>query len=49
MKDWVNISSVNDLVPDGTKPLPEPMLIKDYWHPSQCDFIENAYEIFFQN
>ena len=23
---WVNIGSANDLVPDGTKPLPEPML-----------------------
>ena len=23
---WVNIGSGNGLVPDGTKPLPEPML-----------------------
>ena len=25
-KIWVNIGSGNGLVPDGTKPLPEPML-----------------------
>ena len=25
---WVNIGSGNDLLPDGTKPLPEPMLSK---------------------
>ena len=25
-KNWVNIGSDNGLVPDGTKPLPEPML-----------------------
>ena len=23
---WVNIGSANGLLPDGTKPLPEPML-----------------------
>ena len=26
---WVNIGSGNDLLPDGTKPLPEPMLTDD--------------------
>ena len=25
-QNWVNIGSGNGLVPDGTKPLPEPML-----------------------
>ena len=25
---WVNIGSGNGLLPDGTKPLPEPMLVK---------------------
>ena len=25
-KIWVNIGSGNDLLPDSTKPLPEPML-----------------------
>ena len=25
--NWVNIGSGNGLLPDGTKPLPEPMLI----------------------
>ena len=26
LQTWVNIGSGNGLVPDGTKPLPEPML-----------------------
>ena len=26
---WINISSGNGLLPDGTKPLPEPMLTYD--------------------
>ena len=26
-KNWVNIGAGNGLLPDGTKPLPEPMLI----------------------
>ena len=25
-KDWLNIGTGNGLLPDGTKPLPEPML-----------------------
>ena len=38
-KIWVNIGSGNGLLPDGTKPLPEPMLISDQindflWHSS---------------
>ena len=28
---WVNISSGNGLLPDGTKPLPEPMLTDHLW------------------
>ena len=28
---WVNIGSGNGLLPDGTKPLPEPMLTNDQW------------------
>ena len=27
----VNTGSGNDLLPDGTKPLPEPMLTNDQW------------------
>ena len=30
-KIWVNIGSGNGLVPDGTKPLPEPMLTNHQW------------------
>ena len=26
IEDWENIGSGNSLLPDGTKPLPEPML-----------------------
>ena len=42
---WVNPGSGNGLLPDGTKPLPEPMLTRDYWHPSQCNFTENAQDM----
>ena len=28
---WVNIGSGNGLLPDGTKPLPEPMLTDHKW------------------
>ena len=28
---WFNIGSVNGLLPDGTKPLPKPMLTSHYW------------------
>ena len=31
---WVNIGSGNGLLPDGTKPLPEPMLTDNQWSPS---------------
>ena len=31
---WVNIGSGNGLLPDGTKPLPEPMLSDHQWSPS---------------
>ena len=30
------------LLPDGTKPLPEPILTQYQWHSSQCNFTENA-------
>ena len=30
---WVNIGSGNGLLPDGTKPLPEPMLTDPWWSP----------------
>ena len=30
---WVNIGSGNDLLPDGIKPLPEPMLIHHKYDP----------------
>ena len=30
---WVNIGSGNGLVPDSTKPLPEPMLTNHQWSP----------------
>ena len=30
---WINIGSGNGLVPDGTKPLPEPMLTDHQWSP----------------
>ena len=30
---WVNIGSGNGLLPDGTKPLPEPMLTDNQWSP----------------
>ena len=29
-------------MPDGNKPLPAPMLTRDYCHPSQCNLTENA-------
>ena len=32
-KIWVNIGSGNALLPDGTKPLPEPMLTDHQWSP----------------
>ena len=37
----VNFGSVNGLVPDGTKPLPEPMLTYHEWDP--LDFISGRY------
>ena len=43
-KILINNGSDNGLLPDGTKPLPEPMLTRDFWHPSQCNFTRNAYD-----
>ena len=31
---WVNFGSGNGLLPDGTKPLPDPMLTDHQWSPS---------------
>ena len=36
---WVNISSGNGLLPDGTKPLPEPMLTYQYYDDADKDLI----------
>ena len=30
---WVNIGLGNSLLPDGTKPFPEPMLTEHHWIP----------------
>ena len=38
---WVNIGSGNGLLPDGTKPLPEPMLT--YNHKSSVTFISGQF------
>ena len=43
----VNNVSNNGLVPDGTKPLPEPMLTGDYWHPSHCTNLFSCYFFYF--
>ena len=42
---WVNIGSGNRLLPDGTKPLPEPMYIiisKVLWYSSEGNFITDT-------
>ena len=31
MEIWVNVGSGNGLMPDGTKPLPQPMLTSHWW------------------
>ena len=41
--NWVNIGSGNDLLPDSTKPLPEPMLT--LWHSPEGDFTGNVQDI----
>ena len=48
---WVNIGSGNGLLPDGTKPLPEPMLAYHQWGPKTwekfhvCDLMWFAEDI----
>ena len=42
---WVNIRSGNVLLPDGTKPLPEPMLTDLQWSPSDIHIRENSQEM----
>ena len=49
-KIWVSIGAGNGLVPDGTKPLPEPMLICDHWDPDciihlRVNSIENSVDV----
>ena len=42
---WVNIGSGNGLVPDGTKPLSEPMLTtinEVLWHSPESNFTASA-------
>ena len=46
---WLNIDSGNGLLPDGTKPLPEPMLIYHQWvlwYSREGNFIGNAQDIY---
>ena len=44
---WINIGSDNGLLPDGTKPLPEPIgwfLIYDFlWHSPESNFTANTH------
>ena len=44
-QNWINTGSGNGWLPDGTKPLPEPMLTRDFSHPSQRNFIENMQDM----
>ena len=41
-KIWDNIDSGNGLMPDGTKPLPEPKVTKDYLRLFHCNFAEKG-------
>ena len=41
---WVNIGSGNGLLPDGTKPSPEPMLT---FYSHERNFPENAHDVNF--
>ena len=44
---WQNVHNClgNALLPDGNKQLSDPILIQDYWHPPQCNFIEYEQDI----
>ena len=42
---WVNIGSGNGLLPDGTKPLPEPVLTDHQWSPSDIHIREISREM----
>ena len=52
-KIWVNIGSGSGLLPDGTKPLPEPMLtilISDVlWDSPRTNFIARVQTTMFEN
>ena len=41
----VNIGSGNGLLPDGTKPLPKPMLTDHQWNPNDIHIREISQEI----
>ena len=42
-KNWVHIVSGNDVLPDGTKPLPEPVtyLGQVQWHSTEGSFTKD--------
>ena len=42
---WVNIGSGNGLLPDDTKPLPEPVLTDHQWSPSDIHIREISQEM----
>ena len=49
MEMWVNISSGNCLLPDGTKPLPDHcwLMVRWYmWHPPVGNFTGNAEDVY---
>ena len=43
----VNTGSGNGLLPDGTKPLPEPILTYYQWHSPEGNFMGNSQGFFF--
>ena len=49
---WVNIGSGNGLLPDGTKPLPDPMLTSYYailWHSLESNMKKSTEATIFYN
>ena len=47
-KILVKNGSDNGLLPDGAKPLLEPILNRDYWHLPPCNFAENTEDVLAQ-
>ena len=43
---WVNIGSGNGLLPDGTKPLPEPTLTYHHWGFVSFTILHEMHKIF---